>query len=96
MPEESEGQSSVEPADDERISDTATRWLVILIVAPVLIIATGYLVSLPIGLALAAVHFDAASHPVIAVLVVVARLALWVVCSAALIRMVWPKRRLQR
>ncbi len=96
MSEESESQRSVEPTGDDRLADTATRWLVVLIVAPVLIIATGYLVSFPIYLALAAVHFDARLHPILGVLVKVVIFGLWFVCAATLIRVVWPKRRLQR
>ena len=79
--------------NDTRSADLATRWLVVLLVAPVIIIAVGYLVSLPINMVLELVNFDPERHPVIALLTRVVIGILWAAGSALLIRLAWPGAR---
>jgi hypothetical protein len=93
MAEQGTGGNPGEPSPDDRAADTITRWLVVLLVGPVLIIATGYVVSLPIQLAFSIVHFHAQAHPILGVLVRIAILGLWIATAAWLIRIVWPKRK---
>lgn len=78
---------------ESRTADLLTKWAIVLIGAPVIIIATGYLVSMPVKLILSAVHFDATAHPVLALGIRLIIVVFWVASAAWLIRLVWPKSR---
>jgi hypothetical protein len=75
---------------DLRTADRLTRWLLILIGIPVVLIATGYLVAFPLHALLRASRFYSVADPLLIVVVRVAIALAWLALSGWLIRLMWP------
>ena len=78
-------------AGESKLADRATKVLIVLIAAPALLIAVGYLVSTPVWVLFAALGFDAEEHPFIRLALQIFIIVFWLGGSWWLVRRMWPQ-----